>query len=99
MTEEQAARHRDNAFDLTKVWKHSEYPLIEVGILELNRNPQNYFAEVEQAAFLRQTLFRVLASRQTRCCNLGSCPIQMLTAIGSVATINNCRLINRSARS
>ena len=51
MTEEQAARHRDNPFDLTKVWKHSEYPLIEVGILELNRNPQNYFAEVEQAAF------------------------------------------------
>ncbi len=51
MTEEQAAKHRDNPFDLTKVWKHSEYPLIDVGILELNRNPQNYFAEVEQAAF------------------------------------------------
>jgi catalase len=51
MTEEQAAKHPDNPFDLTKVWKHSEYPLIEVGILELNRNPENYFAEVEQAAF------------------------------------------------
>lgn len=51
MTEEQAARHRDNPFDLTKVWKHSEYPLIDVGMLELNRNPQNYFAEVEQSAF------------------------------------------------
>jgi catalase len=33
------------------VWKHSEYPLIDIGMLELNRNPQNYFAEVEQAAF------------------------------------------------
>ena len=39
-----------NPFDLTKVWPHKDYPLIEVGILELNRNPENYFAEVEQAA-------------------------------------------------
>jgi len=38
-------------FDLTKVWPHADYPLIEVGVLELNRNPDNYFAEVEQAAF------------------------------------------------
>jgi catalase len=51
MTEEQAARHKDNPFDLTKVWSHKEYPLIEVGVLELNRNPENYFADVEQAAF------------------------------------------------
>ncbi len=51
MTEEQASKHPDNPFDLTKVWKQGEYPLIEVGILELNRNPENYFAEVEQAAF------------------------------------------------
>lgn len=40
-----------NPFDLTKVWPHKDYPLIEVGIVELNRNPENYFAEVEQAAF------------------------------------------------
>lgn len=39
------------AFDLTKVWPYTDYPLIEVGILELNRNPDNYFAEVEQSAF------------------------------------------------
>ena len=51
MTEAQAAEYRENPFDLTKVWKHSEFPLIDVGILELNRNPQNFFAEVEQAAF------------------------------------------------
>ena len=51
MTEEQAAQHYENPFDLTKVWKHSEYPLIDIGMLELNRNPQNYFAEVEQSAF------------------------------------------------
>lgn len=40
-----------NPFDLTKVWLHSDAPLIEVGVLELNRNPENYFAEVEQSAF------------------------------------------------
>jgi catalase len=51
MTEEQAAKTSYNPFDLTKVWPHKEFPLIEVGIMELNRNPENYFAEIEQAAF------------------------------------------------
>ena len=40
-----------NPFDLTKVWPHGDYPVQDVGILELNRNPENYFMEVEQAAF------------------------------------------------
>jgi catalase len=40
-----------NPFDLTKVWPHGHYPLREVGVLELDRNPENFFAEVEQAAF------------------------------------------------
>lgn len=51
MTEEQANTMSYNPFDLTKVWYKSEFPLIEVGILELNRNPDNYFQDVEQAAF------------------------------------------------
>ncbi|HUV06266.1 MAG TPA: catalase, partial [Spirochaetia bacterium] len=51
MPEVDAENYRWNPFDLTKVWPHSDYPLMEVGILEMNRNPQNYFAEVEQAAF------------------------------------------------
>jgi catalase len=51
MTEEQARNHKDNPFDLTKVWFKGEYPLIEVGYFELNRNPANYYADVEQAAF------------------------------------------------
>jgi catalase len=51
MPEADADKTAYNPFDLTKVWPHREYPLIEVGILELNRNPENYFAEVEQAAF------------------------------------------------
>lgn len=51
MTEVQARSHRHNPFDLTKVWSKRDYPLREVGILELDRNPDNVFAEVEQAAF------------------------------------------------
>ena len=48
---EEAADYRFNPFDLTKVWPHGDYPPIEVGRLVLDRNPANYFAEVEQAAF------------------------------------------------
>jgi catalase len=51
MTQEQADGFRWNPFDLTKVWPHREFPLIEVGVVELNRNSDNYFADVEQAAF------------------------------------------------
>ena len=51
MTEQQARDHYENPFDITKVWRHGEFPLIEVGVLELNRNPDNYFADVEQSAF------------------------------------------------
>ena len=51
MSQKQADTFRWNPFDLTKVWPHKEFPLIDVGILELNRNPENYFAEVEQSAF------------------------------------------------
>jgi len=51
MPEAEADRTPYNPFDLTKVWPHADYPLIEVGVVELNRNPDNYFAEIEQAAF------------------------------------------------
>jgi catalase len=51
MPEADAATVPYHPFDLTKVWPHADYPLIEVGEWELNRNPDNYFAEVEQAAF------------------------------------------------
>ncbi|WP_024552497.1 catalase [Franconibacter helveticus 513] len=50
MPEAEASQTPYNPFDLTKVWPHADYPLIEVGVLELNRNPDNYFAEVEQVA-------------------------------------------------
>jgi catalase len=51
MPEHEAAGYRLDPFDLTTVWPHRDYPLVDVGHLELNRNPANYFAEVEQAAF------------------------------------------------
>ncbi len=51
MPEADADKHWYNPFDLTKVWPHADYPPIDIGVLELNRNPENYFAEIEQAAF------------------------------------------------
>jgi catalase len=51
MPEADAATYRFHPFDLTKVWSQQDYPLIEVGEFELNRNPENYFADVEQVAF------------------------------------------------
>ena len=61
MTEEQARNHHENPFDITKVWSHAEYPLIEVGVYELNRNPENYFAE--EAAGKLWRLDRVVDAR------------------------------------
>merc|ERR1712076_253722 len=51
MTFEEAEKWEFNPFDLTKVWPHGEFPLRQVGKLTFNRNPKNYFAEVEQLAF------------------------------------------------
>ena len=51
MTPEQVENYRFDSFDITKVWPHGDAPLIPVGRMVLDRNPENYFAEVEQAAF------------------------------------------------
>ncbi len=51
MPELEAENYRWNPFDMTKVWPHADYPLIEVGIMDMNRNPKNYFTDVEMAAF------------------------------------------------
>ncbi|WP_112381219.1 catalase [Sphingomonas carotinifaciens] len=58
MTQEQANETSYNPFDLTKVWPHADFPLIEVGEIELNKNPENYFAQVEQAAFSPSNVVR-----------------------------------------
>jgi catalase len=51
MPYEDAKTYRFNPFDLTKVWPHGDYPLITVGTMTLNKNPENFFAQIEQAAF------------------------------------------------
>ncbi|KAK0724676.1 catalase-like domain-containing protein [Lasiosphaeris hirsuta] len=55
MTPEQAETYRWNVFDLTQVWPHADFPLIQVGKLTFNKNPSNYFADIEQAAFSPST--------------------------------------------
>ncbi len=56
MPEGDAEKVPYHPFDLTKIWPHKDYPLMEVGVLELNRNPENYFADVEQAAMAPNNL-------------------------------------------
>ena len=56
MNEVEAQSYKINPFDLTKIWPHADFPLIEVGQLELNRNVENYFAETEQACFAPSNL-------------------------------------------
>jgi Catalase len=51
MTPEEAAKYRFNPFDINKIWPHADVPPITIGRMVLNRNPENYFAEVEQSAF------------------------------------------------
>ena len=51
MSEDESKKCNFNPFDLTKVWPHKDYPMIDVGVIELNKNPENYFSDVEQSAF------------------------------------------------
>ncbi len=95
MPEAEAENYRWNPFDLTKVWPHADYPLIEVGIMEMNRNPQNYYAEVEQAAFSPANVVP----------GISFSPCKMLQArifayadahrYGWVSILKNCRSIHR----
>ncbi|OBR02638.1 Catalase [Colletotrichum higginsianum IMI 349063] len=61
MEPQDAEKYRWNIFDMTKVWPHSDYPLIPVGKLTLNKNPSNYFADIEQAAFSPSNMVRGFA--------------------------------------
>jgi catalase len=83
MPEADAEKTPYNPFDLTKVWPHADYPLIEVGVMELNRNADNYFAEIEQAAFSPSNIVR----------GIGFSPDKMLQArIFSYADAHRHRL-------
>ncbi|GIX67206.1 catalase [Caerostris extrusa] len=68
MTFEQARTWRFNPFDLTKVWPTNEFPLMEVGRFVLNRNPNNYFAEVEQLAFAPSHMVPGIEPSPDKCC-------------------------------
>ncbi len=76
---------------MTKTWSQKEFPLIEVGELELNRNPLNYFAEVEQAAFGPSNMVPGSACRRTACCKVVYSPTQMRTATVWVPITSSCR--------
>ena len=100
MPYEDAKTYRFNPFDLTKMWPHSDYPLIKVGTMTLNRNPENFFAQIEQAAFEPSALVpghRVLAP--TRCCSAARSPTPTPTATGSARTTCSCRSTVRTSRS
>ncbi|KAJ9205252.1 catalase [Paecilomyces variotii] len=56
MEPEQAEKYRWNIFDMTKVWSHKDFPLRQIGKITLNRNPSNYFTDIEQAAFSPSTM-------------------------------------------
>jgi catalase len=80
---EDAKAYRFNPFDLTKVWPHKDYPLIDVGRLTLNRNPTDYHTEIEQAAFEPNNLVP----------GIGLSPDKMLLARGfSYADAHRARL-------
>ena len=91
MPEEDAEKTSYNPFDLTKVWPHGDYPLIDLGVMELNRNPENYFAEVEQAAFSPRTSYGASASRRTRCCRRASSPTPTRTVTAWARITRRCR--------
>ena len=82
MPELEAETYRIHPFDLTKVWPKSDYPLIEVGQFELNRNPVNWYRDVEQSAFAPSNRCRASARRRTRCCRRACSPTPMRSATG-----------------
>ncbi|KAJ5974780.1 hypothetical protein N7481_001365 [Penicillium waksmanii] len=62
MSPEEAEKYKWNIFDMTKVWSHKDFPLQQIGRLTMNRNPRNYFADIEQAAFSPSTMVPGIAA-------------------------------------
>jgi len=91
MTDAQAQSFRWNPFDLTKIWPHREFPLIDVGVMTLNEIPANYFADVEQAAFAPPISWMASATRRTGCCKDASCHTPTRIATASASTTSSCR--------
>jgi catalase len=99
MPESDVGKHWYNPFDLTKVWPHKDYPLIEVGILELNRNPENYFAEVEQAALSPANVVPGVSHSPDKVLQARCSPMRTRIAIASGSMLNSSRSTSRAARS
>jgi len=81
MPEKDAAKYAFNPFDLTKVWLHKDYPLMEVGVLELNRNPEITLRKSNRPPSIRQTSFPVSDFHPTKCCRDAFFPTEMRSAI------------------
>lgn len=84
MSEEQARAHKHNPFDLTKVWPHGDYPLIEVGVLELNRTRKTSSPKWSRQHSAPQTLSPVSAFRRIGCCRRDCFPMATPSDIASV---------------
>ncbi|KAJ1360497.1 hypothetical protein KIN20_019488, partial [Parelaphostrongylus tenuis] len=84
MTFEQAETWPMNPFDVTKVWPHGDFPLIPVGKLVLNRNPKNYFSEVEQSAFCPAHVVPGIEFSPDKCSKVVYFPIRILSSIDLV---------------
>jgi catalase len=82
MTDAQAKAFPFNPFDLTKVWPKADFPLIEVGFFELNRNPENVFAEVEQAAFWPASIVPGISFSPDKMLQARLSPMEMLNETG-----------------
>jgi len=86
MTVEQAEALTDfNPFDLTKMWPKADFPFQEVGVLELNRNPDNYFQDVEQAGFTPQNIVPGIGYSPDRM--VPAPPLSSLTACGMAVVV------------
>ena len=89
-------KYRFNPFDLTKVWHYADYPLIEVGKLTLNRNPENYFAEVEQSAFNPANFVPGIGPSPDKMLQGRLFPTATRSATGSASTTPGSRSIARA---
>jgi catalase len=86
-----AKTYRFNPFDLTKVWPHADYPLIEVGRLTLDHNPTDNHSQIEQGAWSPSNLVPASARAPTRCCWAGCSPTPTRSVTASARTTTSCR--------
>ena len=88
---EDADTYRYDPFDITKVWRYQDYPLIPVGRLVLNRNPENFFAEIEQAAFSPANFVPGIEPSPTNCSKGVSSRILIPNVTGSAPITRKSR--------